>query len=300
MITRRHTLTGAAAFALSACAPAAPSAPPWTAPDSVKQQLDGIETRVGGRLGLSALDSGTGRRIDRRAHEPFAMCSTFKWLLAAAVLKSAQYGGLRLSDRVHYTRADLLEYAPVTTAHVGEGAMSIEDLCAAAVEQSDNTAANLLLPRVNGPGGLTNFIRASGDAYTRLDRHEPELNENAPGDPRDTTTTDDMLGSMQRILNGDVLRAALREKLIGWMVVSETGKARLRGGMPAAWRVGDKTGTGGRGSVNDVAIAFPPPANGRPRAPILIACYMSETTASVTNCNAAQAEIGHLIAETFA
>ena len=49
-------------------------------------------------------------------------------------------------------------------------------------------AANLLLPMVGGPEGLTAFMRAHGDSVTRLDRNEPALNENAPDDPRDTTT----------------------------------------------------------------------------------------------------------------
>ena len=283
---------------ISACAqPALQSAPPpaWQPPASVKQRLDAIETRIGGRLGVSALDTGSGHRFGHRAEERFANCSTFKWILAAAVLDSVAHGGLTLDQRVRYGPSDLLDYAPIARARVGEGSLKVEELCMAAVEQSDNTAANLLLVGVNGPAGLTSFVRAHGDSNTRFDRNEPSLNENLPGEVRDTTLPNNMVSTMQTLLLGDALSAASREKLIGWMVACETGRARLRAGLPTDWRVGDKTGTGERGSFNDLAIAFPPN-----RAAILIASYISGATASADICNAAHADVARLVAETFA
>lgn len=297
MTTRRLLLAGGAATLLSACAPpviqhAAPAL--WTPPASVKAQLDAIEARVGGRLGICALDTATARRIMHRETERFAMCSSFKWMLVAAILKSVEDGFLRLDTFVRYTPADILPHSPVTQAHVSEGGLPLEALCAAAIEQSDNCAANLLLVAVNGPAGLTSFLSSHGDGVTRLDRNEVALNQNAQGDLRDTTTPDATIRTMQTLLLGDVLNAASREKLIGWMVAGQTGLDRLRAGL-AGWRAGDKTGTGSRGAVNDVAIAYPPG-----RAALLIACYMSETTATTDACSAAQAQIARLIAEIFA
>ena len=125
-----------------------------------------------------------------------------------------------------------------------------------------------MLASFGGPAGLTAYARSLGDRATRLDRIETELNEAKPGDPRDTTTPVAMLGTMQRLLIEDALSASSRDRLIGWLLASKTGARRLRAGLPADWRVGDKTGTGNNGTANDIAIALPP---GRP--PILIAAY---------------------------
>jgi beta-lactamase class A len=257
--------------------------------------FDSIEERTGGRLGVAALNTANGAWLTHRASERFAMCSTFKWVLAADVLARAQASSLALDAQVHYTVADLLEYAPVTRANVARGWMTIEDLCAAAVEQSDNTAANLLLAHVDGPAGLTAFVRGHNDVVTRFDRTEPTLNIVAAGDERDTTTPSAMANTMQTLLLTDsALAQASRDKLIGWLVQSPIGAARLRAGLPATWRVGDKTGTSGHGQANDDAIAWPPN-----RPPILIACFVDSPAVDDAMRNAAHADVARVIAETW-
>ncbi len=249
-----------------------------------------IERSVGGRVGVFALDTGSGRTVAHRGEERFAMCSTFKWALAAAVLLRVDRGELALTEAVPYGRGDLQEYAPVTLEHVGDGAMSIEALAQAAVTVSDNTAANLLLGKVAGPGGLTQFVRQLGDTVTRLDRDEPALNENLDGDERDTTSPKAMVGLMRAVLVGDALSSASRERLIGWMRDSKTGQRRLRAGLSEGWVAADKTGTGANGSNNDVMIATPPG-----RAPILVAAYMSGSRVPGLTLEAAHASIARLV-----
>ena len=258
---------------------------------SIASRLAAIEARTGGRLGVAVLDTGSGRRIEYRAHERFAMCSTFKLLLAGAVLVRVDAGNESLDRRVAYGPADLLEYAPVAKEHVARGSLPVSALCAAAVEVSDNTAANLLLVTLGGPEGLTRYARSLGDEATRLDRMEPELNANAPGDPRDSTTPAAMLTSLSRLLVGDALTATSRARLETWLVKSRTGAARLRAGLPPTWRAGDKTGTCNNGATNDVAIAWPP---GRP--PVLAAAYFTGSTAPLAEREAALAEVGGVIA----
>jgi beta-lactamase class A len=163
-------------------------------------------------------------------------------------------------------------------------------MCAAIVEVSDNTAANLLLARVGGPVGLTNFLRVLGDPTTRLDRNEPALNTNLPDDPRDTTTPDAMIGTMNKVILGNALSANGRERLINWMKNSRTGLNRLRAGLPRDWIVGDKTGTGANGAANDNAIVWPPGG-----APILIAAYLSGSQGPPEARDAAHAKIGSII-----
>jgi beta-lactamase class A len=254
-----------------------------------------IEKSVGGRIGVMALDTGTGKSLASRPDERFPMCSTFKWLLAAAVLSKADAGTLSLDKRVSIEGVMPVAYSPVTTGREPSGSFSIEELCTAAVEQSDNTAANLLLTMIEGPAGLTHFLRGVGDPTTRLDRNEPALNDYVPGDERDTTTPRVMVSTLNTLLLGTALAPPSRQRLISWLKDCKTGLARLRAGLPADWVTGDKTGTGDGGSVNDLAISWPP---GRP--PILIASYMNGSEQPVDALSAAQARIARTVADAFA
>ncbi len=201
-----------------------------------------IEERTGARIGVAALDTGTGKRLDYRSEERFPMCSTFKFLAAAAVLKRVDDGQEKLDRFVSYGAKDILEYAPVTKAHLKDGGMTLGPLCAAAIEQSDNTAGNLLLDAIDGPAGLTNFARNLGDNVTRLDRKEPELNSAIPGDERDTTSPAAMCADMQRVLLGKVLSESSQHQLEDWLQHNETGALLIRAGVPKTWTVGEPSG----------------------------------------------------------
>lgn len=254
-----------------------------------------IEAKVGGRVGVFAVDTGSGKVLAHRPDERFAMCSTFKWVLAATVLAQVEQKLLSLSDRILYGQADLLAYAPVTSKHAAEGFMTVNDLTRAAIVVSDNTAANLLLSKLGGPSVVTEFARSCGDAVTRLDRNEPTLNDNEAGDLRDTTSPRAMTTLMRKVLCGNRLSPESRNLLLQWLRDCETGHDRLRANLPKDWVVGDKTGTGEHGAVNDVAIAIPPG-----RSPILIAAFLSEGRVDRPALVAAHASISHLIAHLFA
>jgi len=248
----------------------------------------------GGRLGVAALDVASGRRLVHDENSRYAMASTFKTALAAAVLAEIDRGALSLDQEIQFGPADLVTHAPVVEANLARGSLPLERLCAAIVEVSDNAAANLLLARIGGPTGLTAFIHRCGDPVTRLDRNELALNSNLPGDPRDTTTPAAMVGLLQTLLLGNVLTPASRARLVGWMEGSTTGRERLRAGLPAGWRAGDKTGTGANGAHNDVAIAWPPR-----RGPILIACFQSGGNADAAIRNAVHASVARAVASAF-
>lgn len=253
-----------------------------------------IEKASGGRLGVAALDTATGRQFGHRADERFPMCSTFKMLLVSAVLKRVDEGSERLDRVVHYTRGDLLEYAPTTRQHVATG-MTVAALCEAAITLSDNTAANLLLQAIGGPGGVTAFARMISDGVTRLDRNEPTLNTAIPGDPRDTSTPMWMVRDLRQIALGKVLAPGSRERLLGWMLACKTGDQRLRAGLPAGWKIADKTGSGERGMANDLAIVWP-----HHRAPVLIAVYLTGATVDQAHQDAAIAAVGKAVASGLA
>ena len=259
--------------------------------DAVSNRLAEIEKKSGGRLGCAMLDTASGRQIAHRGDERFPMCSTFKFLAAAFVLHRVEHGQEHLDRRLPIEQKDILSYAPVTSKHVGQQGMTISELCEAAITLSDNTAANLLLASFGGPSALTAFLRTTGDSITRLDRTEPTLNEAIPGDPRDTTTPIAMLGNLNRILFGKTLSAASRQMLTDWMIACQTGQTKLRAGVPSDWKTGDKTGSGERGTSNDIAIFWPPH-----RSPILITTYLTGSTLAGQEQNAIIADVGRAFA----
>jgi beta-lactamase class A len=228
--------------------------------------LADIERRYGGRLGVFAIDTGSGRTLAHRADERFLMCSTFKGLLAAQVLARVDAGKESLERPVHYSAKDLIFTSPVTKANVAQGVMTVGALCQAIVEVSDNTAAILLMRSVGGPAALTQFVRSLGDNVTRSDRYEPT--SNTYDGVLDTTTPRAIATSARRILLGDVLSAQSRHQLEAWMVSCKPGLKRIRAALPADWIAGDRPGTSVDEETNDYAIVRPPG-----RAPLLVAAY---------------------------
>jgi beta-lactamase class A len=295
MITRRLFARTAAAAFLGAIGQTGRGRAAEDAAGTFADEIARIENPSEGRLGVAVLDTRSGVMAGHRADERFPMCSTFKILAAAATLARVDAGEEQLARRVRYEASEVLSYAPITKEHVeGEG-MSIAELCEAAVTVSDNTAANLILASLGGPAMLTRYVRTLGDEFTRLDRVEPDLNEASPDDPRDTTTPAAMAKNLRALTAGAALSAPSRDLLIAWLVACKTGEAKLRAGLPKTWRVGDKTGSGGYGSTNDVAVIWP-----GERPPVIVAAYLTGTTASGEARNAVLASVGRVVAQVLA
>ncbi len=268
MLNRRGFLRTTGAVLLTASFGGLAGAAATAPVPNLSERLRALEAESGGRLGVAALDTRDGRHAAWRADERFPMCSTFKLLLAAAILREVDAGRVELTRRLPIAKADLVPHAPFTEKRIGSSA-SIAELCEAIITLSDNPAANLLLPLVGGPAGLTKFLRELGDPTTRLDRVEPALNSAIPGDPRDTTSPAAMVATMQTLLLGEALRDGSKKRLITWLMANRTGDRRLRAGLPAGAGAGDKTGSG-NDTTNDVAIVWPA---GRP--PVLLACFLT-------------------------
>jgi beta-lactamase class A len=292
MFTRRRfnaTLCTAIGFLLSnRSTTASPSSPGFA--EDMKQ----LEAKSGGRLGVAVLDTKDDTLLQHRGDERFPMCSTFKLLAAAAVLKGSGDDLVGLRRRVRFEKSDLVTYSPETEKHVGGDGMSLAEICEAAITLSDNTAGNMMLKNIGGPEGLTAFARSLGDQVTRLDRIEPDLNEAVPGDPRDTSSPNAMAANVRKLLLADALNAAARDQLARWLVANKTGDARLRAGLPHGWRVGDKTGTGRLGTSNDLAIVWP-----TSRPPLIIACYLTGSTLEAGAQNEIIASIGRTVGAAF-
>jgi beta-lactamase class A len=256
------------------------------------EALAALERKHPGRICVSVLDLGSGKRIEHRANERILMCSTFKAMLAALALARVDKGQDKLDRRIKFEKSDLVTYSPITETRVGEVGMTIAELCEATVTLSDNSAANLLLASFGGPAALTTFFRSLGDDVSRLDRIELELNtHDGPNDTRDTTTAAAMLENLRKLLFTDALSARSRAILAGWLITNKTGDARLRAGFPKTWLVGDKTGTNGdkAGNANDIGVAWPVD-----RAPIIVTAYCEIPAIAAKDRDAVIAEIGRI------
>jgi beta-lactamase class A len=269
MIDRRNILAGGAALIAAGCAVKVPAAQQ----SSSRKALAALEAGSGGRLGVYILDTSSGKSTSYRPDERFGMCSTFKLALAAIILLRGANGSLNLQTVLPYTKTDLMPNSPVTSDNVAAGGMSVIALAEATQKTSDNTAANLLMRHLGGPAALTAIFRNWRDDVTRFDRYEPEMNNVPPGEVRDTTSPRAFAQTMAKLLTGDeILPAAQRETLIGWMIDTETGVKRIRAGLPSSWKSGDKTGTGWSANynnkTNDVAIFWPPS-----RPPVIVTAY---------------------------
>jgi len=290
MMTRREFVATVGSATLGSAI-----APHGAGATSLASALAAIERSTGGRLGVTAIDTRSGTRHGHRADERFPLCSTFKLLAASAILSRVDAGKDRLDRRIRFEAHDLVTYSPVTKDHTGAPGMTLEDLCAAAMTASDNTAGNLLLTALGGPARLTAYTRSLGDSVTRLDRMEPELNEAAPGDPRDTTSPAAMASNLNALVLGDVLISSSRERLTHWLLTSKTGDARLRAGVPVRWRVGDKTGSGASGTANDVGVLWTPRG-----APIIVAVYLTEAKVDGADRSAAIAAVARAVTSHIA
>jgi beta-lactamase class A len=292
MLTRRQvaaglwTGLGAAAFGATIAAPQRAAA----LAASLQNELAAIEGRTGGRLGVAVLDTASQARADHRGDERFLLCSTFKVLAVAAVLKRVEAHRERLDRRFVIKRADLVAYSPVLKDRIGD-TMTLADLCAAAMTESDNTAANLILRTLGGPRALNAYARTIGDATTHLDNNEPLLNHPKPLGlaPTDTTTPLAMVKDLQALVLGNALAAPSRDQLKAWLLACRTGDRRLRAGLPEGWQCGDKTGSGD-GSTNDIAVLWPPE-----RPPVIVAAYLAQASASYEDREAALADVGRAI-----
>lgn len=238
---------------------------------SARTRLEQLELELNGRLGVFALNTRNGAHLQYRANERFPVCSTFKVILASAILDRSTGATGLMQQLIRYAQSDLVEYSPITSKHMEDG-MTVAALCAATIQYSDNTAGNLLMKILGGPTAVTAYARSIDDREFRLDRWEPDLNTAIPGDTRDTSTPQAMGRSLQRLAFEHVLSDAQQYQLLDWMRGNTTGAARIRAGVPGDWQVADKTGSGSYGTANDLAVIWP-----TNHPPVVLAIYTTQS-----------------------
>ncbi len=256
--SRRHLLsTGLGLAALTACDRHPTLIDPAEPVPPINGRIASLEKRHNAFAGVYAVDVAAGREVAHRDGDPFAMCSTFKTYAVGRLLQKVERGEVDLEDPIYIDPSAIVSYSPVTGPQAGQR-MPLSQLCQAALQRSDNTAGNLLLKAIGGPGAVTEFARSIGDGATRLDRWETALNSAKPGDPRDTSTPRSLGGGYRELLTGGVLAEPQRRQLEDWMRGNMTSARSMRAGLPQGWTTADKTGAGDYGSTNDIGMAFGP------------------------------------------
>jgi beta-lactamase class A len=252
----------------SSADPGATSTP--TASPTFSADFADLEQEYDARLGVYAIDTGTGQVVEHRAGERFAYASTIKAIAVGALLHEKPRSVL--DQTVQISEDDLVDFSPQVekALEAGQTELTVREVADAAVRYSDNTAGNLLFDLLGGPEELQGVLREIGDRTTKVSRIEPDLNEATPGDDRDTTTPEGLAlpaADGEKDVNDGYARAFLTDL----MVRNTTGDDLIRAGVPDTWEVADKTGAAKYGTRNDIAILRR--AEG---APIVIAIMSSK------------------------
>jgi beta-lactamase class A len=290
MISRRNFCISTATSVLFAAARSSADADDQQ--DTITRTLVQIETASGGRLGVCILDAAARKQYGYRMDERFMMLSSFKLLASALVLSRVDHGEETLDRQIQIQASDLVAWSPVTEKHLDTG-MTMAQLCEATVTTSDNTAANLILKSFGGPDAVTRFARSLDDAVTRLDRYEPELNQPTAENLLDTTSPAAMAGTLHKLLLADGISPSSRRLLNNWLRNNTTGEKRLKAGLPASWKIGDKTGTSNT-AANDIGIIWP-----EHYTPLLVTAYLADTTAGNIVKEATLAAVGELVYQLY-
>ena len=242
-------------------------------------------------VGVSATHIESGRTVSVRGGEGFPMASAVKIPFAVQLMNLVEQGKTSLDKMVTLAPHDLHPGSGTLTElffHPGVS-LSLENYMELMLAISDNSAADVVLKEGGGPAAVTARMKALGLPGIRVDRNiallvsdwsgaknlPPEsewtremfdkLYDAVPDaehlrarranwvDPRDTATPDDMTRLLVRIWKKDLFGAKNAEVLLGMLERCQTGKARLKGLLPAGTPVAHKTGTLG-GIADDVGV----------------------------------------------
>lgn len=299
MLGRREFMLSSGLLLISGCVAKSSGGDQRSSDSSLfdASEIAEIEQRIGGRLGVGLIDGDGALIMSHRGDERFAMCSTFKAALASVLFAAHASGAVDMFAKFDLKPADRVPYMPFVEEQLAaKQPVSLHQLAGATVMTSDNAAANLILKAIGGPAEYTKFVREQGDDVTRLDRIEPDLNENAIGDPRDTTSPIAMARLIKKLALDDASLDIDKLTLQKWMKDSKTGASRIRAGLPAGWPVGNKTGTAAGGIArNDLAIIWPATAENAAK-PVTLTIYIDRPTAAPEAVDAAMADVARVVA----
>jgi beta-lactamase class A len=284
-----------------------------------------------GALGVGLLNLESGQYFTFNGDRPFPLQSVFKLHLAAAVLAEMDDGRISLDEAFDLTGQQLSPpWSPIAAAWPARAAYSAGELLAAIIDQSDNTAADVLMKRIGGPGAVTAWLRAKGINETSIDRYERELQPEAHGmasfrpawageqafaaareavppaqrmtamqaylrDPRDTATPRSMISFLRRLDARELLSEVSTARLLELLFATPRGATRLKPGFPVGTRFAHKIGTSGLDlglnlAFNDVGIVVLPD-----KRSYVVAVFLAGSTLSIAAADALMTDLARLI-----
>ena len=259
----------------------------------VKKEIKSIEEKLSAEIGVAIFNVETGNRWDYKGDEAFPLTSTFKTIACAKLLHDYDNHNIDINSKVKVKNTDLMEYSPVMKNYVDQE-VTLNQACQAAMYMSDNTAANIIIKSVGGTQSITDFVRYLGDKKTRLDRIEPDLNEGALNDPRDSTTPNAISNTLNKLLFSSVLSDASKYQLKEWMIKNQVTGSLLRSVLPNEWDIADRSGAGGFGARSITALVW-----SKHQPPLIISIYIAQTKASMDERNQAIVKIGKAIFDSY-
>ena len=312
------------------CAAAAPAAAGCLDAKGAQGDLERLAAGAPGTLGACIADDGGQACV--RGRQPMPMQSVAKLLVAFAALDAAEHGRLDLDAPILVRRQDLSAFHQPIAKEVGPNGLTttLRDLIVRAVVQSDSAAADILTVRLGGPEAVQAAIRRRGLQGLRVDRDERHEQAEIVGlswrpgyvddkvlqraiaavpkarrqaafdayrrDERDTATPEGMARFLLRLERGELLSPASTRFLLDVLERTTTFPTRLKAGLPAAWRIGHKTGTSGawRGltaASNDVGLAYPPHG-----PPLAVAAFLKDSRADGTARDRVLAQVARVAA----
>lgn len=329
---RRDLLIAGAGLALASCGKSQPltaSRTPRLDTKRLEAEISALAARAApGVLGFALMNLESGEFWDRLGDRRFPMMSVFKLPLGCAALSEVDAGRLSLAETITLAGKDLSPpLSPIADAWPGRSAYTIDELFTAALRDSDNTAADVLMRRIGGPGAVSGWLQGKKVDEVRVDRYERELGPNALGmasfraawkgsaafsaakasvppaqrhaatlaymaDPRDSATPRGMLGLLRKLDTGELISPASTRKLLTTLQQTTRGADRIAAGLPKGATFAHKPGTsntdqGLTAAFNDVGIFTLPD-----RRSYAIAAFLAGSTASESDRAALFADLG--------
>ena len=269
-------------------------------PEALQQELNRIAASFQGKVGIGVTQAGCDWVVGARQDEFFPQQSVSKLWVALSVLDAVDQGRVRLDQPLTLRPEDLVVFnQPMRWRLLEEGSLTlpVHSLLESSLSLSDNLANDKLLWTVGGPDHVRTVLKERGLGGIRfgpgerllqsgiagvqwtpelaLDNNFNDARERLPleqrqtllaryvADPLDGATPAGISKALGQLAMGDLLSPSATQVMLDIMAHSRSGPRRLKGGVPAGWKVYHKTGTGQelRGlatGYNDVAVFVAP------------------------------------------
>ena len=269
--------------------------------NNLREQIRLIAADAQGSVSVACSLPGSDLNCDQNADAHPPMHSVFKFPLAVATLHLVEAGSLGLDQQVRFLASDRIPppvYSPLQDKYPqADVDISIRELLRLAVSLSDNTAADVLLRVIGGPGVVDNYVKSIGIEGFHLESTEREILGDFTTQYRNWFEPRSAVRLLRRFKDNSPLTAQHTVLMNEWMRDTPTAAHRLKGNLPAGTVVIHKSGTsktnqGLTYATNDIGLILLP--DGRSLA---IAVFVTGSRADEATRDAVIARIAKAVYE---